>query len=422
MAGESRRDSTRDNHIDKVDAKSNEYSVATKYDDNNNTHTPRVFLGAGDDSLSAYGLQKVVNDVSLFHSAFTFDVSPILWTYHDDDVEVATTTRATSMGGRLDVTSGATAGNSCYIKGRRHPRYQPNRGLKWASSIGFKGANKDGIIKVGLLEEGENGIYFKTIGDGNLYACVLSNGIETHAELITFPFDIDIEKGNNYDIQVQWRGIGDIKYTAFNPSTGLGEVVHFIRLLGTLDEKVGVENPALPAAYYTENVTEEVNVWAGCVDITSEGGVLSREQYASTSVSATVSTGDAIIELRQPELINGKANSRDILPSRITVSSNKKVDVDLYQARNSVGVTGGSYATFYNGSYVERNTTITSVTVGSMNLLRTFNVPANLTSVMEVPTRETTDFALVAKDSLVLVCTTGSVAVVDVTIEWGEEI
>lgn len=422
MAGESRRDSTRDNHIDKFDAKSNEYSVSTKYDDNTNTHTPRVFLGAGDDSLSSYGLQKVVNDVSLFHSAFTFDVSPVLWTYHDDDVEVATTTRATSVGGRLDVTSGATAGNSCYIKGRRHPRYQPNRGLKWASSVGFKGANKDGIIKVGVFDEGENGIYFKTIGDGNLYACVLSNGIETHAELITFPFDIDIEKGNNYDIQVQWRGIGDIKYTAFNPSTGLGEVVHLIRLLGTLDEKVGLENPALPAAYYTENVTEEVNVWAGCVDITSEGGVISREQYASTSVSATVSTGDAIIELRQPELINGKTNSRDILPSRITVSSNKKVHVDLYQARNSVGVTGGSYATFFNGSYVERNTTITSVTVGSMNLLRTFNVPANLTSVMEVPTRETTDFALVAKDSLVLVCTTGSNAVVDVTIEWGEEI
>jgi hypothetical protein len=422
MAGDGKRDSTRDSHIDLADGNNNRLSVSTKYDLINNTHTPRVFLGAGDDSLSAYGLQKVVNDVSLFHSAFTFDVNPILWTYHDDGVEVTTTTRATSIGGRLNVTSGAISGDSCYIKGRRHPRYQPNRGLKWASSIGFKGANKDGIIKVGMLEEGENGIYFKTIGDGKLYACVLSNGIETHMEEIVFNFDIDIEKGNNYDIQVQWRGIGDIKYTAFNPSTGLGEVVHFIRLLGTLDEKVGVENPALPAAYYTENVTEEVSVWAGCVDITSEGGVLSREQYASTSVTATVSSGDGIIELKQPEFINGKTNSRDILPSRITVSSDKKVDIDLYQTRNSAGVTGGSYATFFTGSFVEKNTTMTSVTVGSMNLLRTFNVPANLTSVMEVPTRDTTDFALVAKDSLVLVCTTGAVAIVDITIEWGEEI
>lgn len=422
MAGGGQRDSTRDSHVDLTDAKSNEYSVTTKYNSIDNTHTPRVFLGAGDDSLSSYGLQKVVNDVSVFHSAFTFDVSPTLWLYHEDGVEVTTSTRATSIGGRLNLTSGSGVGDSATIHGRRSPRYQPNRGLKWASSIGFKGANKDGIIKVGLFDHTENGIYFKTIGDGKLYACVASGGVETHMEEITFTFDIDIEKGNNYDIQVQWRGIGDIKYTAFNPSTGLGEVVHTIRLLGTLDEKVGVENPALPASYYVENVTEEVNVWAGCVDITSEGGLLAKEQYQSTSITATVSTGDGIIELKQPELINGKTNSRNILPTRITVSSDKKVTIDAYLTRDSAGVTGGSYATFSLGSYVVKNTTMTSVSVGSMNRLHSFRVLANLTAVMEFPARDTTDFALVAEDSLVLVCTTGSVAEVDIILEWGEEI
>lgn len=422
MAGSGSRDSTRDSQIDKFDSKSNEYSVSTKYDSINNVHTPRVFLGAGDDSLSSYGLQKVVNDVSVFHSAFTFDVSPVLWLYFEDGVEVTTSTRATSTGGRLNLTSGSGVGDTALIHSRRHPRYQPNRGLKWASSIGFKGANKDGIIKVGMFDDAENGIYYKTVGDGKLYACVASGGVETHMEEVVFNFDINIELGNNYDIQVQWRGIGDIKYIAFNPNTGLGEVVHTIRLLGTLDEKVGVENPALPASYYVENVTEEVSVWAGCVDITSEGGLLAKEQYGSTSVSATVSTGDGIIEIRQPELINGKPNSRDILPSRITITSDKKVDIDAYLTRNSVGVTGGSYSTFNLGSYVEKNTTMTSVSVGSMNNFHSFKVPANLTNSMSFPSRSTTDFALVAKDSIVFVCTTGSTALVDITIEWGEEV
>ena len=67
-----------------------------------------------------------------------------MWIIYEDDVEIAnaSSTRATSIKGRLNVTSGGAGANATRVESRRHPRYQPDRGLKYAASLGFKGANK----------------------------------------------------------------------------------------------------------------------------------------------------------------------------------------------------------------------------------------------------------------------------------------
>ena len=388
------------------------YSIASK-------------LGAGDLTTDAWGTPKVVNDFSLFHGLFTFDVPPSMWLIEENSVEVinSASTKVTSIGGRLNVTSGATAGDKAQIESRRHPRYQPDRGLKYAASLGFKGASLDGILKAGLIVDGENGVYFKTIGDGSLYACVLNDGVETHSEKITFPFEIDITKGNIYDIRMQWRGVGNISFFAGNPSTGFLEEVHEIKFLNVLDEKVSIRNPALSLAFHAENITQEVSLWCGCADVSSEGGGVEREQYGEFSVGKTSSGGDPILALRVPNLApNGKINTRDLRLVRITISADKRSIFKVYQTRDATAVTGGTWATVQTGSFVEANTAMSAIDTAKMDDFSTFRLAPNESISRDNPAKDTIDFYGVHGDYIAIVCDTGSTVIGEFTVEWGEEI
>lgn len=375
----------------------------------------------------AWNVQKVSSDKSLFHGLFTFDVSPYMWNIEEDGVEVinSISTRATSVNGHLDLKSGGIAGNTCIVESRRHPRYQPDRGIKWASSIGFKGASLDGILKAGLIVGSENGIYFKTKGDGSLYACVLNDGVEIE-ELIVFPFTIDITLGNNYDIQAQWRGVGFVKFFSANPSTGQLEKVHEINFLNSLDESVLLRNPAMSASYHAENITQEVSLWSGCVDITSEGGSVDREQYGEHSADRTVTAGatsGGVLALRSPNLApNGKINTRDISLARVTITADKKSTFKVYQTRDLTAITAGTWVAHRDGSFIEANDTFTALDFAKMQDFSTFKPAAGATIIKSNPSKGTIDFYITHGDYIVIACVAGNVVAAEVSIEWGEEI
>lgn len=388
--------------------------------------TSKSGMGSGI-NLDAWGTQKIVFDKSLFHGLFTFDVSPYMWIIYEDNVEVANSAsvRAASISGRLSVVSGSTAGNSCIVEGRRHPRYQPDRGLKWAASIGFKDANLDGVLKAGFIVNGENGVYLKTKGDGFLYACVMNDGVEIE-ELITFPFEIDITLGNNYDIQLQWRGVGFVRFFAANPTTGRPEEIHKMNFLNTLDEKLLTRNPAFSVGYHAENITQEVSLWSGCADVTAEGGIVDREQYGEHSADRTVTSGatsGGIIALRNPALApNGKINTRDLSLARVTVTADKKSTIKVYQTRDLTAITGGSWDAHRDGSFVEVNTTFTALDFAKMQEFSTFKPAAGATIIKENPSKDTIDFYAIHGDYIVVACIAGANVAAEVSIEWGEEI
>lgn len=382
-----------------------------------------LVLGSGDATQTAWGVQKVSEDRSLFHGLFSFDVPPTMWLVEEDGVEVqnATSTRVTSNAGALEVYSGL-AGSSALAVSRRHVRYQPNRGLIWSASMCFQDASSDGVCRAGLLVEEENGVYFKTKGDGILYACVRSGGVEIKEEAIIFPFYIDITKGNIYDIQMQWRGVGNIKFFAGNPATGTLELVHVIKFLNTLDAKLSIENPAFSTTFGATAITEPVTLWVGCVDITAEGGTQDREQYASYGVEASITSGDPILAMYNPLLVNAKPNTRDIRLARITVSADKKASIDVYSTRNATAIVGGTFIPANGGSFVEINETIASVDLLKMRKFFSFLIPALGTLAVDNPARETIDFFVSRGDYLVLVCNTATGADISATIEWGDEI
>lgn len=380
--------------------------------------------GSGDLTQDAWGLQKVSHPKSLFYGMFTFDIPPQMWILHENGVElfdIATSLRAYSENGALTLKSGTVLNDETLLESRRHPRYQPNRGHLYSCSA-FLPNPTSGQVDFGLFVDNENGVFFRRKEDGNLYACLLNNSVLVREELITTSFNIDLTRGNVYDIQMQWRGVGNIKFFIGSPITGTSELVHTFKNLNNLTD-MSLQNPALSASVRATNVSgNEGLIRIGCVDITSEGGSTEKEQFGSAIGIATVSDGDPILAIRSPSTINGKVNTRDIHLARISANADKKSSVSIYRTRDPSAVVGGTWTRVNSSSYTEQNSTLTSVDILKMDYVTTFNVEANTTERMVNPAREHIEFYLVHGDYLVAICDSGSTVVMSSIFEWGEEV
>lgn len=313
--------------------------------------TQKGYLGTNELAADAWGRQKAVIDFSLFHGVWTYDVPDRLW----EEFSIASTTYtplaqtgtlATSTGNMLEVSSGTTADNGCYLRSKRSPRYQPNRGHLYSTAVILPDAANDGRRKFGLFCNGAgnaNGIYFELEGDGAdwaLYAVRLSNGVVKTRQDITssVPTGYDPTKGHVYDIQYQWRGLGNYKFFI-----DLQEV-YTDSLLGTLTE-LSLRMPALPAAFECHtDTTTEVKIQAGCVDITSEGGKREGRQFASISTGTTLldcaDVGTAMIGIKIPRTLTYDAethqNTRDLVASKLTSWTRDEASAQVYVARDTL--------------------------------------------------------------------------------------
>ena len=389
----------------------------------------RVNAGFGDLTTDAWGRQKVSADYSLFHSLFTFDIPATLWLYYENSVEVPVSTTVTSINGLANVSSG---GNVSTLSARRHPRYQPNRGQLWSASMIFPNPDADGIRDFGLFDDG-NGVFFRlkqVDGVGRLHACLLRGGSTVRDELITIPFDIDLSKGNIFDIQMQWRGVGNIKFFAGNPETGASELIHTLNLLNTLTT-LSTEDAAMSCSFRSTNVTEDVTLQCGCVDLTSEGGGINREQYGSAFAEnvAVNGTNSPVLVIRQPLLISGKQNTRDIRFARATVKCSKKGTFKVWTGRDPAGIIGATFQEINNGSFVETDSPdvvagavrATSINTSLLRYITSISVEATVRTEVVNPSRETIEFFLIHGD-YVIITGTFSAATAEAVIEWGEEI
>lgn len=297
-------------------------------------------LGGNDLVTDAWGRQKVINDFSLFHGVWTYDVPDRIW--EESKIEAdgswtalsATGTNVTSSNALLSVASGTTANEGGVVSSKRHPRYQPNRGHLYSTAIICPTAEADGIRKWGLYTE-DNGVYFELEGDGadyTLYACRLSGGSVETRQAITLPSGFDIEKGHVYDIQYQWRGVGNYKWFI-----DLQEV-YTDSILGTLTA-LSVENPANPATFESvTHTTTEITLQVGCVDVTSEGGRDADLAFASvaTGLLQADATGRAIIGIKVPRTVSGEINTRDLLITKATSWCRDEAALQVYVGRDTL--------------------------------------------------------------------------------------
>lgn len=247
----------------------------------------------------AWHRPKSIQDFSLFSATWTFDVPSRLWEEFSYDITdpqnpVTTTKTAlenvTSREGMLSVKGSSTAYIGSSVRSKPYPRYQPNRGQLYSTAVTCPDPELAGYRAWGLFDR-DNGVGYQLVGDGTdwkLYASRLRAGTIVEATDITsfLPASFDPSKGHVFDIQFEWRGVGNFYFYVDL------KLVYTMTLLGHLDF-LSVTNPALPVIYltmpYTNNSTMEL--LSGCVDVSSEGGAPQRTLFGS------INSGDSLLTL-----------------------------------------------------------------------------------------------------------------------------
>ncbi|MDB4312173.1 hypothetical protein N9937_01960 [bacterium] len=381
-------------------------------------------LGVGDLTTDAWGVQKVSLPHSIFHGMWTFDIPQSMWFMYENDVQVYTSTNIVSSGGAAVLTADAT-NSSVILESRECPRYQPNRGHLFSTAVICPNKTADAHRMWGLALHGENEIQFQLKSDGLLYAQRTSANVLLNDEVIDTSVvpSFDVEKGNIYDIQYQWRGVGNYLFFINNC------LVHELNLLGTLTE-VSLQNPALPVHFHVERGTEDASMKIGCVDITSENGASQdQEQYGSIYAEAVaISTDTPVVVLHQPETIGAYVNTRTLTLARISVTCSKKGTFKVWTTRNPTNITGATYVAA-TGGFVETDSPdtatgavrATAVTIANMDFVTAIPVEAAVTRSVDNPYRGRIEFPLVRGDYLV-VTGTAATASADCVIEFGQQI
>ena len=296
-------------------------------------------LSSNDIGLDAWGRPKTTSDYSILHGMFTFNVPITTWKETINGTE-ALPTNSTSVNGKLNMTSGATLNDDTILDTYRNPRYQPNRGHLYSTSVFLPDPENSGIRRFGFFTE-ESGTFFELRND-SLFAVVrttINAVVENDEHFIdASQIGIDLSKGNVYDIQMQWRGVGNYKFFI-----NLKEVKK-INYLGTRTE-LTMFNPANPIAFQCINKGDEVIIQCGCVDVTSEGGDTNGKTYGSIQVeneSGQVSvTGfnQPVLVVRNKKIVGGQRNTRDVLALLASAYSDQKSMLRIWSTRDITAIT-----------------------------------------------------------------------------------
>lgn len=389
------------------------------------THAERVSvqgtaLGSGVNT-DAWGIQKVSLPHSMFHGLWTFDIPASMWFMYENGTQVYSSTNIVSDTGAATLTTSAAKAD-LVLESRECPRYQPNRGHLFSTAVILPDPDADGTREWGL-QTADNGVFFR-LRAGVLYAVLRSNGVDTVTDVITLPAGFDLSKGHLYDLQYQWRGVGDYFFYLDQ------ELVYTIENLGTLTA-LSMANPALPIAYHAHRVTEDVSMLIGCADVTSENGEDNNiEQYASAyAANVAVTTNTPCIIIKSPLLINGWVNTRTLTLARISVTCDKKATFQVWTTRDPTAFTGPTFVGIGGGSFTETDSpdsaagAVRATAVNTAKLHRVTAIPVQALASRSVdnPYRDRIEFPIVRGDYLCVTATAAN-GVAEVVVEWGEQI
>lgn len=302
-------------------------------------------------SSDAWGRQKTYHDVSLIHGMFTYNIPSGVWKESLDDVEQTSFTQAVSTDGKLVLTS-TTLNVNVKLSTFRHARYQPNRGYIYSTSIFLPNKTNTGQRSFGAFTE-DSGVGFRLKSDGKLYAwrrTTIGGTPSDVEEEITLPSNVDLEKGNLFDIQFQWRGVGNYLFYIN------GCLVHQFDLVGTQTE-LTTFNPALPIAYECIDQGQTVVIQGGCVDVSAEGGDSNEGTYGSIGIStdegtiSTTLTNQPVLVVRSKGTIGSLANTRDVQALFATAHADFNSVFRVWGTRDNTAITVNdqSYADFGDG-------------------------------------------------------------------------
>lgn len=300
-------------------------------------------------ATDAWTRPKTIIDHSLFSATWTFGIPSRVWEEYQFDGSTwtpqATFSRGSEQNKMLSVVSGTVATNGTTVATKKYIRYQPNRGQLYSTAVIMPNATANGIRRFGMATP-QDGVFFEMVGDGSNWDIFagrrsygsLSNYVSIKSAILALFPSFDPSKGNVYDIQYQWRGVGN--YTFF---VNL-EPVYVEEYLGT-GTQLSMSDPALQPFYsaYSGDGTE-VELLSGCVDVSSEGGAINESTLFGTigtgdtllSTSNTANVDNAVLAVYVPRTAgNGAFNSRGAFLDKLVTWTNADATTKVYAFRDT---------------------------------------------------------------------------------------
>lgn len=299
-------------------------------------------LAVGEIGKTAWGIPKVSLDNSLFHGMFTYNIPVTTWYEKLNDVVLPSFTNCLSVDGAL-IIQGANTNDSVLLQSYRNPRYEPNRGFLYSTAAIIDTPGASQTRRFGVATK-ESGVFF-SLENGILYGVIRTtrSGVTSEDKFDLDITGVDLSKGNVFDIQYQWRGVGNYKFFVNLVEVGNSEY------LGTLTE-LSMYNPACPIFFENINLGDSFPMKFGCVDVTSEGGKDNGKTYGSVSLSGDSSqsimssVNTPIIAVRSKLTVGGLINTRDTLALLASAYADNKAIFKVWITRDFSAITDGDSA------------------------------------------------------------------------------
>ena len=396
----------------------------------------------------AWNRAKTVQDYSLFSALWTYSVPNRLWvefldtagTYVEQSVIDNTLVRSTKN--HLEITGTSTT--NTMLLSKRHPRYQANRGFLYSSAGFIPSPTLTGIRRFGAAVDGVTGVFFELVGNGanwvmNFVRRTTVLGVTTDtrtditSEIQAVLPSFNPAKGNTYDIQMQWRGVGNM-FVYVNQ-----KLVHTEELLAALDD-ISLNNPALQVYFEcTDAGAEDISMYFGCVDITTEGGARANKLYTSITTGSallpTTNVGVALIAIKIPSTITYDGGlvpyTRDMIMTELTSFCKDESQISVYYGRLVVATNLDAAAGWVKKSdseflYLTNASgaldTAFQLDKGSLDLIYSTRVEIDTSLSHRNPDPNNADFFLTAGDIVVVELTSDNSSTGGVTLEFAEEV
>lgn len=244
-----------------------------------------VRFSPGSADKDAFGRLRVSSPTTLFDSKLTLDNQPLAWDDQQTAGTASSTYDATDASVTLAVTSAATG--TRVRQTMRRFNYQPGKS-QLILMTGTIGAAVAGATKRWGLFDANNGVFFEQTSTGLRITerrATVDTSIEQAGWNGRLPAEFDITKSQIWWIDIEWLGVGTVRYGIwFDGVPVVLHVSHHANLItGTY-----MTTPNLPLRWSLSSSSQvNASLKAICASVVSEGGVSETGRPFATDLGIT---------------------------------------------------------------------------------------------------------------------------------------
>jgi hypothetical protein len=333
-------------------------------------------------SIDAFGRSRISEPETLFDSSFEYDLQPLFWDTslsggadiaHDSDKHAASMT-----------VSGSAAGTAI-LQSFVYCPYQKGKSQRTIATF-VLGARANGITRRVGYFDASDGVFFEQTNDGLFLVLRSSTSggvVNTRVSQADWsqnsfsgdgdkvgeanPIDLDETRRQILDIDVEWLGVGRVRY-GFNID-GKTVYAHYVNNANAGPAAPYMRSGTLPVRYEIVNdgTGAASELIAICAAVFSEGGFEVGRGIPFTAnrgdVAASVGSRVPVLSIRPKGTFNSLVNRSQITPLDLSIfTATQSVLVEVVY--NGLLFGTGSFVSADDESAVEFNNSFTAISGG----------------------------------------------------------